>query len=92
MAGCPWISPSAGCDLRQPRLAPAGGRAGPDDLGQASAAACSLAKSTTCAAEWAVGADDILWRRTKLGLFTSAAEQQTLKDYLQDSRAGVEAA
>ncbi|WP_457363582.1 glycerol-3-phosphate dehydrogenase [Pseudomonas sp. TE3610] len=35
-----------------------------------------------CREEWAVEAVDILWRRTKLGLFTSAAEQQKLADYL----------
>lgn len=34
------------------------------------------------AQEWAVQADDILWRRTKLGLFTSPAEKQALADYL----------
>lgn len=33
--------------------------------------------------EWACSAEDILWRRTKLGLFTSAGEQQVLADYLQ---------
>ncbi|MCZ8146619.1 MAG: glycerol-3-phosphate dehydrogenase, partial [Roseomonas sp.] len=32
--------------------------------------------------EWAVSAEDILWRRTKLGLRLSAAEQQALADYL----------
>ncbi len=35
-----------------------------------------------CREEWAMEAVDILWRRTKLGLFTSAAEQQKLADYL----------
>ncbi|WP_263262790.1 glycerol-3-phosphate dehydrogenase [Pseudomonas sp. RIT-PI-S] len=33
-------------------------------------------------AEWARGADDILWRRTKLGLFLDAEEQQALQQYL----------
>lgn len=32
--------------------------------------------------EWAVSAEDILWRRTKLGLRMSAAEQKELADYL----------
>lgn len=32
--------------------------------------------------EWAVSAEDILWRRTKLGLRLNAAEQQELADYL----------
>ena len=34
------------------------------------------------AEEWAVSAEDVLWRRTKLGLRLSAAEQQELADYL----------
>lgn len=33
--------------------------------------------------EWAQTAEDILWRRTKLGLHTSLAEQTALKDYLK---------
>jgi glycerol-3-phosphate dehydrogenase len=32
--------------------------------------------------EWALGADDILWRRTKLGLRFSAAERARLEEYL----------
>jgi glycerol-3-phosphate dehydrogenase len=32
--------------------------------------------------EFARTAEDILWRRTKLGLHTGAAEQQALRDYL----------
>lgn len=35
------------------------------------------------AAEWAVDADDILWRRTKQGLYASAADVSALNDYLQ---------
>ncbi len=35
-----------------------------------------------CREEWAVDVEDILWRRSKLGLFLSAAEQQKLADYL----------
>ncbi|PSS57182.1 glycerol-3-phosphate dehydrogenase [Pseudomonas sp. BBP2017] len=48
-----------------------------------------------CSEEWAVSADDILWRRSKLGLFTTAMEQQALRDYLQRlelNRARVQAA
>ena len=37
-------------------------------------------------AEWAVEAEDILWRRTKLGLFLSDTEQQALRDYLARTR------
>ncbi len=33
--------------------------------------------------EWARCADDVLWRRTKLGLFLSAAEAETLDDYIK---------
>ena len=32
--------------------------------------------------EWALTADDVLWRRTKLGLHMSAAEQAALAEYL----------
>ena len=35
-----------------------------------------------CSEEWATTAHDILWRRTKLGLFTTAEEQQKLATYL----------
>ena len=34
------------------------------------------------AEEWAVSAEDVLWRRTKLGLRLSADEKAALKDYL----------
>ena len=33
--------------------------------------------------EFARAAADVVWRRTKLGLFTSPAEQQALRVYLQ---------
>ncbi|MGN7936883.1 glycerol-3-phosphate dehydrogenase [Pseudomonas sp. 22447] len=48
-----------------------------------------------CSDEWAVSAQDILWRRSKLGLFTSAAEQQKLQQYLDEvehNRRKIEAA
>mgnify|MGYP000913811844 CR=1 FL=1 len=32
--------------------------------------------------EWAVEAEDILWRRTKLGLFMTPGQQKRLRDYL----------
>ncbi|KQB55684.1 glycerol-3-phosphate dehydrogenase [Pseudomonas endophytica] len=35
-----------------------------------------------CNQEWALDAQDILWRRTKLGLFTSASEQEHLVRYM----------
>ncbi|MBB2494867.1 glycerol-3-phosphate dehydrogenase [Aquipseudomonas ullengensis] len=34
--------------------------------------------------EWARSAEDILWRRTKLGLFMTPGQQARLKSYLQD--------
>ena len=33
-------------------------------------------------AEWAQRGDDVLWRRTKLGLRLGAAERQALDDYM----------
>jgi glycerol-3-phosphate dehydrogenase len=39
--------------------------------------------------EWAMTADDILWRRTKLGLRLSAGETDGLKRWLEDNRAAV---
>jgi glycerol-3-phosphate dehydrogenase len=41
-----------------------------------------------CREEWAHTATDILWRRTKLGLFTSEEEQQHLVRYLDDAQRG----
>ena len=35
-----------------------------------------------CNQEWALEAQDILWRRTKLGLFTTAEEQAHLSQYM----------
>jgi glycerol-3-phosphate dehydrogenase len=35
-----------------------------------------------CSAEWATTAEDILWRRTKLGLFTTEQEQLNVQGYL----------
>ena len=48
-----------------------------------------------CAEEWAHTATDILWRRTKLHLFMTQAEQQQLAGYLQkmeSDRSKIEAA
>jgi glycerol-3-phosphate dehydrogenase len=35
-----------------------------------------------CSEEWARSAEDILWRRSKLGLFTTPSQQQDLQHYL----------
>jgi glycerol-3-phosphate dehydrogenase len=48
-----------------------------------------------CSEEWATTAHDILWRRSKLGLFTTPAEQQALVEYLskvEQNRSKIEAA
>ena len=48
-----------------------------------------------CAEEWATQAYDILWRRTKLGLFTTPEEQENLQRYLiklEQNRSKIEAA
>lgn len=59
------------------------GVSGPEDLGQPIGGGLfSREVDYLIAQEWAVQADDILWRRTKLGLFTSLAEKQALADYL----------
>jgi glycerol-3-phosphate dehydrogenase len=44
-----------------------------------------------CQQEWALEVEDILWRRTKLGLLLSPAQQQRLSAYMQ-RHAGAEAA
>jgi len=61
---------------------------GPQDLGQAIGGGLFTREvDYLCATEWATSSADILWRRTKLGLFTTATEQQALADYLQQTRA-----
>nr|BFE94767.1 hypothetical protein GCM10020185_53030 [Pseudomonas brassicacearum subsp. brassicacearum] len=48
-----------------------------------------------CSDEWAVDAQDILWRRSKLGLFTTPLEQEKLQQYLdkvEHNRRKIEAA
>ncbi|WP_449431450.1 glycerol-3-phosphate dehydrogenase [Pseudomonas putida] len=61
---------------------------GPQDLGQAIGGGLFTREvDYLCNEEWAISAADILWRRTKLGLFTTAAEQQALLDYLQQAQA-----
>jgi glycerol-3-phosphate dehydrogenase len=39
-----------------------------------------------CRVEWALTAEDILWRRSKLGLFLEPGQQARLQDYLSQSR------
>ncbi|ATP51734.1 glycerol-3-phosphate dehydrogenase [Pseudomonas sp. ITEM 17296] len=59
---------------------------GPEGLGQAIGGGLfSREVDYLRSEEWAVDAADILWRRTKLGLFTSPAEQQALHDYLKNA-------
>ncbi|WEK32117.1 MAG: glycerol-3-phosphate dehydrogenase [Candidatus Pseudomonas phytovorans] len=57
---------------------------GPEDLGQAIGAGLFAREvDYLMQEEWAEHADDILWRRGKLGLSMTAQEQQVLLDYLQ---------
>ena len=37
------------------------------------------------ATEWAMTADDVLWRRTKIGLQLSSAEARRLAAYMEDA-------
>ncbi len=36
--------------------------------------------------EWACSAEDILWRRTKLGLYFSAQQTQTLTEFIESQQ------
>jgi glycerol-3-phosphate dehydrogenase len=40
--------------------------------------------------EWAQCADDIMWRRTKLGLHLSEHEEQHLIDYIEEKMGSLE--
>lgn len=56
---------------------------GPADLGELIGADLYTREvDYLCEQEWAADAQDILWRRSKLGLFTSAEEQLQLQHYL----------
>ncbi|MEO5586212.1 MAG: glycerol-3-phosphate dehydrogenase, partial [Novosphingobium sp.] len=58
------------------------------DLGRAFGGGLSAAEVAYLQREeWAQTADDILWRRTKLGLRLDAAQQQALASYLVDNAA-----
>ena len=53
------------------------------DLGEAFGAGLTAREiDWLCREEWAQNADDILWRRTKLGLRLSASERVRLEEYL----------
>ena len=66
---------------------------GPDDLGQAIGGGLFTREVDDLReTEWAVSTQDILWRRTKLGLFTSESEQRALADYLAQGDARSNAA
>ncbi|WAB99140.1 glycerol-3-phosphate dehydrogenase [Pseudomonas putida] len=66
---------------------------GPDDLGQAIGGGLFAREVDYLRdSEWAISAQDILWRRTKLGLFTSESEQRALADYLAQGDARSDAA
>lgn len=56
---------------------------GPDDLGELIGGGLYTREvDYLCSEEWVVNAQDILWRRTKLGLFTTLHEQEQLQRYL----------
>ena len=56
---------------------------GPEDLGELIGGGLYTREvDYLCSEEWAFEAQDILWRRSKLGLFTSASEQEQLQRYL----------
>jgi glycerol-3-phosphate dehydrogenase len=58
-----------------------------DDLGRHFGAGLSEAEVTYLRREeWASTAEDILWRRTKLGLRLDAAEREALEEYLEATR------
>ncbi len=42
------------------------------------------------AQEWATGAEDILWRRTKCGLHMTAGEREAVSQYLRDGPVGLQ--
>lgn len=69
------------------------GVSGPQDLGQAIGGGLFTREVDYLRqTEWAVNSQDILWRRTKLGLFTSESEQRALADYLAQGNARSNAA
>nr|WP_218176389.1 glycerol-3-phosphate dehydrogenase [Pseudomonas putida] len=69
------------------------GVSGPQDLGQAIGGGLFTREVDYLRqTEWAVSSQDILWRRTKLGLFTSESEQRALADYLAQGNARSNAA
>ncbi|HKW55554.1 MAG TPA: glycerol-3-phosphate dehydrogenase, partial [Stellaceae bacterium] len=60
------------------------GVAGPADLGRDFGAGLSQREVDWLRAEeWAVSAEDILWRRSKLGLHLPAPAAHALAEYLQ---------
>lgn len=59
------------------------GAQGLDDMGEhIGSGLYSREVDYLCTQEWALDAQDILWRRTKLGLFTTAQEQEHLAQYM----------
>jgi glycerol-3-phosphate dehydrogenase len=61
------------------------------DLGQSFGATLTEAEVRYLMAnEWAVSAEDVVWRRSKLGLRLSASEIETLDDWMAAHRAGGE--
>jgi glycerol-3-phosphate dehydrogenase len=62
-----------------------------DDLGQCFGATLTEAEVRyLVASEWACSAEDIVWRRSKLGLLMSSAEIAAVDDWIAVHRAGAE--
>jgi glycerol-3-phosphate dehydrogenase len=86
-----WLEPATAARLTGSygSLAPellAGAR-GVDDLGRDFGAGLTAREvDWLVAGEWAVSADDILWRRSKLGLRLAPTAQQALAEYLAGRR------
>jgi glycerol-3-phosphate dehydrogenase len=91
-AGYPWIDPVMADRLIRrygSECAAMLGDAGrPEDLGETFGAGLTAREVDWLRREeWAESADDILWRRTKLGLRLGAAERARLEEYLARSDA-----
>jgi glycerol-3-phosphate dehydrogenase len=59
-----------------------GGARGPDDIGPFFGPLCAAEVRYLMANEWARTPDDVLWRRTKLGLKLSAADKAALAQFM----------
>ncbi len=87
---CPWLPPEhlAGIARRHGSLALAwlNGAAGLADMGEYFGAGLYQREiNHMLADEWAVSAEDVLWRRSKCGLMMSGPERQRVSDYITET-------